>query len=162
MKKIEIITPTYNGKTNKIRHASRAILIQEGKILIGYGKKEDFYIIPGGGIEEGESYKDCCKREILEETGIICEPLDNYLDISTFFLDMNHIHHFFTCKIIETNPETHFTAEEIDADMSFSWIEIDKILNIFSEYDKFIETDNAKYLLYKREYIAIKEYLDNL
>ena len=53
MKKIEIITPNYNGKTNKIRHASRAILIQEGKILIGYGKKEDFYIIPGGGIEEG-------------------------------------------------------------------------------------------------------------
>ena len=162
MKQIEIITPTYIGKINKIRHAARAILIKDEKILIGYGKKEDFYIIPGGGIEGEETYKECCAREILEETGIICEPIDNYLDISTFFLDMNHIHHFFTCKIIETNHETHFTDEEIEADICFMWMEINQVLDIFKEYDKYIETDNAKYLLYKREYIAITEYLKTL
>ena len=32
----------------------------------------------------------------------------------------------------------------------------------FKEYDKYKETDNAKYLLYKREYIAITEYLKTL
>ena len=34
MKQIEIITPTYIGKINKIRHAARAILIDEEKILM--------------------------------------------------------------------------------------------------------------------------------
>ena len=75
---------------------------------------------------------------------------------------MNHIHHFFTCKIIETNQETHFTDEEIEADICFMWMEINQVLDIFKEYDKYIETDNAKYLLYKREYIAITEYLKTL
>ena len=157
---VKIESPNFSKKVKSIRNACRAILIKGNKILIGYGKKEDFYIIPGGGIENNETYLDCCKREVLEETGIVCKPIINYLNIETFFLDRNHNHHYFYCEILEENHETNFTQEEVDADLRFEWIEINKILDIFSEYDKFIETFEPKYLLYKREYIAIKTYVD--
>lgn len=31
---------------------------------------EEFWIFPGGGLEPGESLKECVKREVFEETGV--------------------------------------------------------------------------------------------
>ena len=46
----------------------------DGYVLIGKNVKggvyEDLWVVPGGGIDEGESKVDATKREILEEVGI--------------------------------------------------------------------------------------------
>ena len=160
METIKLINPNFSGEINRYRHACRGILVKDDKILIGYGKKEDFYIIPGGGIEEGETLIECCIREVLEETGIVCIPTVNYLDIDELFLDMNHINHYFICEIKEENHKTNFTKDEIAAELKFEWMDIDEILNIFSEYDKYKDTDNPRFGLYRREYFAIKTYLE--
>ena len=115
MNVIKIESLNFSKEIKSIRNACRAILIKNNKILIGYSEKDDFYIIPGGGIENNETYIECCKREVLEETGIICEPKEKYLIIDTYFLDMNHTHHYFYCDILEENHQINFTQEEIDA-----------------------------------------------
>ena len=50
------------------------IFSSDNKVLLGHNKKGGVYqnqlIVPGGGIEEGESKLDAVKRETLEETGI--------------------------------------------------------------------------------------------
>lgn len=50
------------------------ILSSDEKILLGRNKKggvyQDQLVVPGGGVDEGESKLDALKREILEETGI--------------------------------------------------------------------------------------------
>ena len=30
----------------------------------------DYYAIPGGGLEEGETHEQCCIREVKEELGV--------------------------------------------------------------------------------------------
>ena len=70
MKQIRLINDDYLGYVNRLRHACRGIVIRDGKVLLSYEKKYDKYIIPGGGVEENESYQECCERELLEETGI--------------------------------------------------------------------------------------------
>lgn len=37
--------------------------------------QDDYYIFPGGGIEEGESFEECAVREVFEEFGIITKPI---------------------------------------------------------------------------------------
>lgn len=50
------------------------IFSSEGKILLGYNKKGGVYqnqlVVPGGGVDEGETKLEALHREMLEETGI--------------------------------------------------------------------------------------------
>lgn len=50
------------------RTAVRAILYQDGKLLLVSSKEGD-YKFPGGGIEQGETAQEALKREVWEETG---------------------------------------------------------------------------------------------
>ena len=41
----------------------------QGKFIFSYNKKRNGWEIPGGHIEEGESWKEAALRELYEETG---------------------------------------------------------------------------------------------
>lgn len=47
----------------------KILLINSDKIILGY--ERGIYQFPGGHLEENETFHDCIKREILEETGIL-------------------------------------------------------------------------------------------
>ena len=47
---------------------TKALIINGDNILIG--NENGLFQFPGGHLEENESFNDCLKREVLEETGI--------------------------------------------------------------------------------------------
>jgi ADP-ribose pyrophosphatase YjhB (NUDIX family) len=50
-------------------------------LLLGRRGKDPnrgLYVLPGGGIEEGETLEDAFCREVLEETGLKVEPVFGY------------------------------------------------------------------------------------
>jgi len=55
--------------------AARVIIIEKNKILLIHRKKpgKEYYVIPGGGIEKGESPEEAAIREIKEETNLDIE-----------------------------------------------------------------------------------------
>ncbi len=57
------------------RCASRVILIDRSERILFLHAREpssgsSFWVMPGGGLDEGESFEDAARRETLEETGI--------------------------------------------------------------------------------------------
>lgn len=62
-----------NGSVGR-RPSVRGIILKDGKIAMMHSKKYDYYKLPGGGMEENESYIDTLIREVREESGLVVKP----------------------------------------------------------------------------------------
>jgi 8-oxo-dGTP diphosphatase len=54
-----------------------ALVVSGDSILLVLHRKEgrEYYLLPGGGVEPGETEEEALKRELLEETGLAVTPL---------------------------------------------------------------------------------------
>ena len=48
----------------------RAIIFHEGKLLVMRNTGNDYYALPGGKMDLGETIQECLKREMIEELGV--------------------------------------------------------------------------------------------
>lgn len=78
------------------RNRGRAIIISEDKIVSMYREREgrNFYTFPGGGMEENETEEECVKREVLEEFGLIVNPIKKLYT----YENKNSIEHFYLAE----------------------------------------------------------------
>ena len=124
-----------------IRKAVRCYLIKDNEVVVTKykkgNKKEGYYDIPGGKIEEGESPKQTAIRERKEETGIEIQNL-KYKGIMTIeYLDRLFIFDTFITKEYEGEPQEfeENTSEWIDID---ELLKKEKILSNIILLDKFL------------------------
>lgn len=63
-------------KNTRIRVA--ALIIRNGRILLAEHEKggRRYWLLPGGGVEYGESVEEALKRELIEEAGLEIETRD--------------------------------------------------------------------------------------
>jgi len=80
-----------------------ALVVRENKLLLIHRFKngDEYWVIPGGGAEEGESLEDALKREVLEETGL--KLVDHKLLGSDE--GEEHIHYFYQCELTPGEPK---------------------------------------------------------
>ena len=75
------------NKSHMKRIRASAIIRYEGNVLLMYrkkfkeGKEVEYYTIPGGGVEAGETVLEAVRREILEEVGVEIDITEEYLHI---------------------------------------------------------------------------------
>lgn len=124
-----------------IRKAVRCYLIKDNEVVVTKykkgNKKEGYYDIPGGKIEEGESPKQTAIREMKEETGIEIQNL-KYKGIMTIeYPDRLFIFDTFITKEYEGEPQEfeENTSEWIDID---ELLKKEKILSNIILLDKFL------------------------
>lgn len=50
---------------------TKALIINNNRIILG--NERDIYQFPGGHLEDNETFEECLKREVIEETGIVID-----------------------------------------------------------------------------------------
>ena len=140
-----------------IRETCRGIIVKEGKILLSHEIVDDMWLIPGGGVENGESLEECCKREIAEEMGFIVRPKRRFAVINMYFDESKMINHFFECEI-ESSCERRLLDYEIEIGLTPEWVELDEAKKFFSDYEKYEESDKERAVIFNREFLALEEY----
>lgn len=75
-----IIHPGVSVSTRMVeRHAVRAVIVRDGRLLLLHTQRYDDYSFPGGGLDPGEDAIEGLRRELLEETGARAVTVQRYL-----------------------------------------------------------------------------------
>lgn len=119
------------------RIEATAFILKNNKLLILKRSKNkkvlpEYYEMPGGGIEFGESPEEAIKREVKEEAGLNIKVLKPYATFSDVINDKQYIDIQFYAEVIGENK-----VKLSDEHTKFEWIEKEEIDNYkFSEQMK--------------------------
>ena len=83
--------------------AKALITNEDGKILV-VKEKQDFWSLPGGGLEHGETAEQCIKREAMEEIGIEDVQVGEIIYSTNVYLDQRDI--WMTWIVYKATTET--------------------------------------------------------
>lgn len=114
------------------RHAARAIVIKDDRILVLYTKRYHDYSLPGGGIDKGEDEIEGLIRELQEETGAQgirnIRPFARYDEYRPWYksdADIIHmISHCYQCDIDDELGDTALESHELRNGMQPLWVNI--------------------------------------
>jgi len=119
---------------------------------------QEYYVLPGGHVEEGESSEDAVLRELKEETSVSAELVKKIFEFScepsiSSYNGEGRIHQFFVCKYLSGIPVLMPNSEEkarMTADNIYEpiWFPICKMPDVK------IWPEEAKELLIKYIYSA--------
>lgn len=125
---------------NNIHVQSRAVIIKDRHILLckTTGLDPDFYFLPGGHIEHGESARNAMLRELKEEIGFEFEII-RFLACFEYSFDPNikkhakcHTHEY--NFIFESNsnflPAPNIALAQLEDHIKILWIPIDQLEKI--------------------------------
>lgn len=108
----------YKSKRPSLPHYQIAIGVihKEGQVLIALrpsdGLLGNLWEFPGGKLKQGESLAECCKREILEETGLAVEIGELFAEVKHTYTHFKIKLHAFHCHYQSGNPQPK-TSQEI-------------------------------------------------
>lgn len=154
MKTIDITGKNYCGRWSSVRTACRAVIIRDGSILLSHETVTDLWSLPGGGLEEGEDERACCRREVSEETGLLVEPSGCFLEINEYYGHSKFVSRYFLCGITGVSA-MKLTVREAAAGMKPEWLPVNEALSLFSSHEKYDGTDEERRGIYLREYTAL-------
>lgn len=113
------------------RPSVRAIIVRNGKLALVHNGKFDYYMFPGGGIEEGESHEEALIREVKEESGLVVIPesIREYgsalrLSKSSHFENtvFEQENYYYLCEAQETIETTKYDVHEIEEQYSLVFL----------------------------------------
>ncbi len=115
----------------KIREASRGIVIDSsGKIGLLLVAKSNYYKLPGGGIDDGETKEEGFKRECLEEIGCNVEILKELGKVEEWrkIFGLKQISHCYVAKVVGEKKAPNFTEHEMQNNFEVAWVSQDELL----------------------------------
>lgn len=123
-----------------IRSAARALIIEDQRVLVTrhVGGGEEWYILPGGGQEVGETLAECCEREVFEEIGArvevgrLCalrEIIAARLERTNLRPDFQQNEHVFEARLID-RPVEGSGHNPDPGQTGWQWMEISRLMEI--------------------------------
>ncbi|WP_332650412.1 NUDIX hydrolase [Lysinibacillus sp. 54212] len=123
----------------KIWNGASAIVIKDYSVLMVRANNSISWGVPSGEVEDDETAKETCIREVFEETAYKAEIVKEIHTKNSIIKDYKVTPHHFLCEIIGGKLQYHDPDEEIE---EISWknnSEISTIIHNYPEDKEIIE-----------------------
>lgn len=121
------------------------IIIKDNQILLGKRKNAHgagFWAPPGGHLEFGESFEQCAKREVLEETGLDIKNIVQGPITNDIFLDESK--HYITVFMIAQHTQGEAQVLEPHKCEGWYWYNINNLPSpLFLSFDNLLKQNFA-------------------
>ncbi|MFT5179493.1 MAG: 8-oxo-dGTP diphosphatase [Candidatus Paceibacteria bacterium] len=161
MRELKIINPE-NIKDLEVtkfrkRVAARAVIFDtDDKIALLKVSTYNYYKLPGGGVEGGETIKQGLEREAEEEIGCdieIGEELGMVIEYRGQQELFQESHNFFA-KVVGDKNKPNFTESEIESGYEIHWVDLDEAIVLVAD----IKTNNyGGQFMVERDLAILKE-----
>ena len=144
----------------------KALIINNENILLG--NENDIYQFPGGHLEDKETFEECLKREVLEETGILLfdnEIKRQFMKVTFMNKDWPEVGKNRKAEIyyylIETDKKpdmskVDYTEHEKKGNFKVEFVPLNEAINVI---EKNISKNEKNKVIAPDMIMAIKEYL---
>lgn len=131
---------TYTTQSGTFNYRVAAVIINENKILISSHNNENFYYLPGGRVQFGETSIKALERELNEELNL--SNFDHtllWLNQNFFTQDRVKYHELcFYYKVLLDKNSLNFSAVDNDKELHFKWVTLTELedINLVPEFLK--------------------------
>lgn len=128
-------------ETYKKRETARAVIFDsENKIAMLYLGLHGFYMVPGGGIEKGETILKALHRECREEAGCEIKDVQEMGVVASHRSQYKRTEysHFHVAHLKGEKMKPKYTKEEIEEKTELHWMDIGDAIEHIYEF----RTDN--------------------
>lgn len=109
------------------RETCFGIVVSNNKLLVV--KKKDQYSLVGGGIEKGETFKDCLEREFEEESGYAIKKIEELICIDCYWLAAGKYPMESKANIFVVEVDQINIKEPSEEGCIVEWIDINEAIN---------------------------------
>ena len=142
----------------ELRKSARVILLNEvGEIAIQHLQNYNFYKLPGGGVDTGETIEEAAKREVREEVGCDCEiirPIGMIIEYREKY-KLLHISYCFEATVVSPITAPAFEEDEIKAGQVNIWVTPNEASALVKNGER---TTYESHFIIPRELAFLEEY----
>lgn len=112
--------------------SAAAVILRENEVVLirrGFPPRQGIWTFPGGAIEAGETAREACAREILEETGLTIQvgPVIEAVDVMQQVASRWRYHYTILDFLAEVHPESGELCAGSDA-CDARWVPVGDVL----------------------------------